>query len=215
MKLFLDTADPEAIRRAQATGLLDGVTTNPSLVAKQGGDFRALVSEICRLVPGPVSAEAVGETAEGLVAEASELAALAPNVVVKLPMTVAGCTAARLLEQEKGVRVNLTMVFSPTQALLAMKTGASYVSIVLSRLDAVGIESDALVRDAVTIKRNYGFASQLIAGSVKTQNHLLSCLRAGVDIATVPEALFFQMFEHPLTEAGLAQFARDWATLRA
>jgi transaldolase len=210
MKLFLDTADVAAIRRAQATGLLDGVTTNPSLVAKQGGRFREVVAEIAGLVPGPVSVEAMATTAEGLIAEACEIATLAPNVVVKLPMTPAGCAAARVLEREKGVRVNITMVFSPTQALLALKTGASFVSIVLSRLDAVGIESGPLVTDTMAIKRNYGFGSEIIAGSVKTQSHVLACLRAGVDIVTVPEALFFQMFGHPLTEAGLAQFARDW-----
>ena len=133
-----------------------------------------------------------------------------PNVVVKLPMTAPGCAAAAVLERERGVRVNITMIFSPTQTLLAMKTGASFVSIVLSRLDAVGIESEALVRDAVLLKRNYGFRSEIIAGSMKTQNHVLACQRAGLDVVTIPEALFFQLFEHPLTEAGLAQFARDW-----
>jgi transaldolase len=215
MKIFLDTADPAAIRRAHATGLLDGVTTNPSLVAKQGRGFRELVSEICQLTPGPVSVEAVAEHTDELVAAAREVAAIAPNVVVKLPMTPAGCTAARLLEHEHAVRVNITMVFSATQVLLAMKTGASFVSIVLSRLDAAAMESEPLVQDAVTIKRNYGFRSEIIAGSVKTQNHVLSCLRAGIDVVTVPESLWLQMFQHPLTDAGLAQFAQDWRQVPA
>jgi len=210
MKIFLDTADPAAVRRAQATGLLDGVTTNPSLLAKQGGKWLELVSEICNLTTGPVSVEVMSEYTEELVTEAIKLAARATNIVVKLPMTEAGCTAARILEKEHRVRVNVTMVFSATQAMLAMKTGASFVSIVLSRLDAAGMESDSLIRDAVTLKQHYGFRSELIAGSVKTQNHVLSCLRAGLDVVTVPEFLWGQMFQHPLTDAGLAQFAHDW-----
>jgi transaldolase len=211
MKLFLDTADVEAVRKAQATGLLDGVTTNPSKVVQTGRRFREVVADICRATPGPVSAEAMGETADALVADAQKIAAIAPNVVVKIPMTVAGLPAARILESQHNVRVNVTMVFSATQALLAMKTGASYVSIVLSRLDAVANESDLLVRDTMAIKRNYGFRSEIIGASLKTQNHVLSCLRAGVDVATVPDSLFFQMFKHPLTDLGLAEFATDWA----
>lgn len=210
MKIFLDTADAESVRRAQATGLLDGVTTNPSKIAASGRESRGVVAEICSLTPGPVSAEAMGETTGELIADARQIAAIAPNVVVKIPMTVAGLAAASVLESEERIRVNLTMVFSATQALLAMKTGASIVSIVLSRLDAVANESEILVRDAVTIKRNYGFRSQILGGSVKTQNQVLCCLRAGVDVVTVPESLFFQMFRHPLTDAGLAQFAEDW-----
>jgi transaldolase len=152
----------------------------------------------------------MSSSAGELIAEGRSLAAMAPNVVVKLPMAPAGCAAAVALERDHGVRVNITMIFSPTQTLLAMKTGASFVSIVLSRMDAVGIESETLVSDAVTLKHNYGFRSQIIAGSMKTQNHVLACQRSGVDIVTVPESLFFQMFRHPLTEAGLAQFAEDW-----
>jgi len=210
MKIFLDTADPEAVARAHQTGLLDGVTTNPSTVAAGGRKLRDVVKEICLVTPGPVSAEAMSETAEQMIEEAQQIAAIAPNVVVKIPMSVEGLKAVPVLEGEKGVRCNVTMAFSATQAHLAMKAGASYVSIVLSRLDACGNESDILIEDAVTIKENYGFATQIIAGSVKTQNHLLACLRAGVDVATVPESLFFQMFEHPLTDIALAQFARDW-----
>jgi transaldolase len=210
MKIFLDTADVQAIRTAQATGLLDGVTTNPSKIAQTGRKFQEVVAEICRIVPGPVSVEAMGQTAEELVAAARQIATMAPNVVVKIPMTVAGLTAAGVLEKEKNIRVNVTMAFSAPQAYLAMKAGASYVSIVLSRLDAMAGESDLLVNDVVAIKQNFGFQTEILAASLKTQNHVLSCLRAGVDVVTIPDSLFFQMFKHPLTDAALAEFAEDW-----
>ncbi len=210
MKIFLDTGDVEAVRKVADTGLLDGVTTNPSHIARTGRKFQDIVKEICEIVDGPVSVEAVAETAEALVEEARDLARIAPNVVVKIPMTVEGLKAVPILEQPNQIKTNVTMIFSPTQAFLAMKAGASFVSIVLSRLDAIGSESEILVQDAVTIRDNYAFDSKIIAGSVKTQNHLLACLRAGIDIATIPPELFFQMFQHPLTEAGLAQFAKDW-----
>jgi len=210
MKIFLDTGDVEAVRRVADTGLLDGVTTNPSHIARTGRRFQDVVKEICGIVDGPVSVEALSETAEALVQEARDLARIAPNVVIKIPMTVEGLKAVALLEQPNQIKTNVTMVFSATQTFLAMKAGASYVSIVLSRLDAIGHESEVLVQDAVTIRNNYQFDSEIIAGSVKTQNHLLACLRAGIDIATIPPELFFQMFQHPLTEAGLVQFAQDW-----
>jgi transaldolase len=210
MKIFLDSGDTEAIARANETGLLDGVTTNPSLIAKSSRKFKEVVADICKIVKGPVSAEAMAETADKMVKEAVEIASIAPNVVVKIPMTVEGLKAVPVLEQEKKVRTNVTMIFSSTQCYLAMKANASYVSIVLSRLDAVANESFILVEDAVTIKNNYGFGSQIIAGSIKTQNHVLSCLRAGIDIATIPESLFFQMFKHPLTDNGIAGFKKDW-----
>ncbi len=210
MKIFLDTGDVEAVHKAYDTGLIDGVTTNPSHIAKTGKKFKDVVKEICSIVPGPVSAEALADTSDGLIEEAQEISTVAPNVVVKIPMTVEGMKAVPVLEKEKNIKTNVTMIFSSTQAFLAMKAGASFVSIVLSRLDAVANESYILVEDAVTIKNNYGFDSEIIAGSMKTQNHVLACLRAGVDIATVNPDLFFQMFKHPLTDAGLAQFAKDW-----
>jgi transaldolase len=209
MKIFLDTGDVEAVRKVADTGLLDGVTTNPSHIARTGCKFREVVKEICGIVDGPVSVEALSETTEAMVREARDLASIAPNVVIKIPMTVPGLKAVPLLEQDQ-IKTNVTMVFSATQAFLAMKAGASFVSIVLSRLDAVGNESEILVQDAAAIRDNYAFDSEIIAGSVKTQNHLLACLRAGIDIATIPPELFFQMFQHPLTDAGLAQFAKDW-----
>jgi transaldolase len=210
MKLFLDTGDVEAVREAAETGLLDGVTTNPSHIAKTGRTFTEVVKEMCEIVSGPVSAEVLSETADGMIAEAQDVAALAPNVVVKIPMTVEGMKAVPVLEEGKQIKTNVTMVFSSTQAFLAMKAGASFVSIVLSRLDAIANESDILIDDAVTIRDSYGFASEIIGGSMKTQNHVLACLRAGVDIVTVNPTLFFQMFKHPLTDLGLAQFAEDW-----
>ena len=210
MKVFLDTADVDAVRRAHATGLLDGVTTNPSKVAETGREFTEVVQEICSIIPGPVSAEGRAETSEEMIEEAQRIAAVAPNVVVKIPMTVEGLRAIPVLEKEKNVRVNCTMVFSATQAFQVMKAGATYVSIVLSRLDAVAGDGEGLVRDTMTIKRNYAFNSDILAASLKTQNHLLCCLRAGVDVVTIPEGLFFQTFKHPLTDVALEQFAKDW-----
>lgn len=212
MKLFLDTGDVESIRRAADTGLLDGVTTNPSHIAKTGRRFQEVVQEICGIVSGPVSVEAMGDTAEDLVQAAEAVSRLAPNIAIKIPMTVEGLKAVPVLEG-RGIPCNVTMVFSSTQAYLAMKAEATYVSIVISRLDAVGNEGDILISDAVAIKQNFGFGSEVLAGSLKTQNHILACLRLGADIATVPESLFFQMYKHPLTDLGLAQFAKDWQTV--
>ncbi|MHC4071149.1 MAG: transaldolase family protein [Planctomycetota bacterium] len=212
MKIFLDTGDVEAIKRANDTGLLDGVTTNPTHIAKTGRKFADVVKEICGIVSGPVSVEAVADTTENLVREAEAAARLAPNVAIKIPMTVDGLRAVPILE-DKGVKCNVTMIFSATQSYLAMKAGATFVSIVISRLDAVCNEGDILIADAVTIKHNFGFDSYVLAGSLKTQNHVLSCLRAGVDIVTIPESLFFQMYKHPLTDVGLAQFAKDWESV--
>jgi len=164
-------------------------------------------------VPGPVSAEAVAEGTDELIAAAEEIAAIAPNVVIKIPMTPAGLKAVPVLEQQKSIKTNVTMIFSSTQAFLAMKAGAGFVSIVLSRLDAVANESYILVEDAAVIKANYGFTSEIIAGSVKTQNHVLNCLRAGIDIVTLSPPFFWLLYKHPLTDSGLAQFAQDWESV--
>ena len=210
MKIFIDSADVEAIKEAADTGLVDGVTTNPTYIAKSGKNLKKVVEEICKIVPGPVSAEAMAETADGMIKEAVEIASIAPNVVVKIPMNIEGLKAVPVLEKQKNVKTNVTMVFSSTQAFLAMKAGASLVSIVLSRLDAIANESIVLVEDAVTIKQNYGYRSEVLAASMKTQNHVLECLRAGVDIVTIPTQLFFQMYRHNLTDAGLEAFRKDW-----
>ncbi len=212
MRLFLDTGDVEAIRRANDTGLLDGVTTNPTHIAQTGRTFHEVVKEICDIVSGPVSVEAMGETAEELIRAAERASQMASNIAVKIPMTVAGLRAVPILE-EKGISCNVTMVFSSTQSFLAMKAGATFVSLVISRLDAIANEGDILIEDAVTVKQNFGFASEILAASLKTQNHVLACLRAGVDVVTLPESLFFQMYKHPLTDIGLAQFAKDWESV--
>ena len=176
MQIYLDTADIEAIKRAHDTGLLDGVTTNPSKIAERGKKFTDVIEEICSIVKGPVSAEAVAYETEDIVKKAVELSKIAPNVYIKVPMTVNSLKAAVILEKEKDVRVNVTMIFSSTQAYLAMKTGATLISIVLSRLDNIANESYILVEDAVTIKQNYSYPSQILAASLKTQNHMLSYL---------------------------------------
>ncbi len=207
MKFFLDSADVEQVRRAADTGLLDGVTTNPSKIASSGRGLAELVAEICSLLPGPVSVEAVADAADDIVRKAVELSGLASNVVVKVPMTPAGLRAARILEDERNVRVNVTMVFSADQACLAMRAGASMVSLVLSRLDGASGDGLLLVTDTVAIKRTYGFSSSVLAASLKSRNHVIGCMRAGADIITLPESLFFQMFHHPLTDEGLAEFA--------
>ena len=214
MKIFLDTGDISAVEKAMETGLLDGVTTNPSHIASTGLGYKQVVREICAACPGPISAEAVADTAEGLVEMARELKDIASNVVVKIPMTVEGLKAVPVLESE-GIKCNVTMIFSSTQAWLAMKAGASFISIVLSRLDAIANESEILVNDAAAVRDIYSYQTEIIAGSMKTQNHVLSCLRNGVDIATLPPSLFFQLFKHNLTDSGLAQFEKDWSRLKA
>lgn len=209
MKIFMDTGDVEAIRRAYDTGMVDGVTTNPTHIANSGRPFKEVIKEICSIVPGPVSAEAMGTTAEQLIHAAEDISQIADNVAIKIPMNVEGLKAVPVLE-EKGIKTNVTMIFSSTQCALAMKAGATFVSIVLSRLDAIANESDILIEDSVIIKNNYGFKSEILAASLKTQNHALSSFRAGADIVTIPEALLFQMYKHPLTTEGLAQFEKDW-----
>lgn len=209
MKIFLDTADIEAIKRANDTGLLDGVTTNPSKILEAGKNFKVVIREICSVVKGPVSAEAVAEKAEDIVREAIEIAAIADNVAIKVPMTPEGLKASIMLG-ERNIGANVTMVFSPDQALLAMKTNPRFVSIVISRLDKIGGDVEAFIRDTMLIKQNYGFKAEVLAASIKDRNTLFHCLRAGVDVVTLPENIFFTMFEHPQTDQGLAEFDVAW-----
>lgn len=209
MKIFLDTADVVAIRKANDTGLLDGVTTNPAKIAETGKKFTSVIKEICSIVKGPVSAEAVAHNCDDIVKEAIKLSKISPNVVNKVPMTVEGLKAAGILEKQ-GVKTNITMIFSPDQACMAMKTNAFFVSLVLSRIDNISGSSKELVESVMRIKRNYGFTSGVLAASLKTRNHVLDCMAAGVDIISIPESLFFQMFEHPLTNQGLAGFDKVW-----
>lgn len=213
MKIFLDTADVDSIKRAAATGLLRGVTTNPTHVKKTGQTFEAVVREICEIVPEHVSAEAVAESTDDLIREAERIAEIGEQIVVKVPMTRDGLAAVPQLE-ERGIRTNVTMVFSATQAYLAMSAGASFVSIVLSRLEKVGQEVDQFVRDSAHVKAMYDFQSEIIAASLKTQPTFLTCLRNGVDIATIPESLFDELWNHPLTDAGLAAFEKDWEQVK-
>ncbi len=211
MKVFLDTSIISEIKKGVDTGLVYGVTTNPSIIAKSGRKFLDVIKEITEVVPGHISVEVMADDVAGMVAEAVEYKRLAPQIAIKVPMTKEGLKAVPILEKEKDIRVNVTMVFSASQACLAMKAGASYVSIVISRLDAIGTESTQLIYDTMLIRKNYGLTSEIIAGSVKTQNNLLDCMRAGVDIATIPMTLFDQMFAHPLTTDGIEGFKKDWA----
>jgi transaldolase len=214
MKIFLDTANIDAISRANDTGLLDGVTTNPTKILETGKPFTNVLEEICSVVSGPVSAEGVAEQAEDIVAEALKVTPIAPNIAIKVPMTAEGLKACKIL-RGKDIMVNATMIFAPDQALLAMKAGASFASIVLSRLDKIAGDVASFVDDTVRIKRNYGFKSEILAASVKTRQDVIHCMRAGVDIVTVSESIFFDMFKHPLTDKGLNEFDKDWEKVKS
>lgn len=212
MQFFIDTANIAEIREARALGVLDGVTTNPTLMAKQGGDWRAVAREICREVEGPVSLEAVGETADELVSMGLELVGYGPNVVVKVPMTPEGIKAVRILKSQ-GVDCNVTLVFSPMQALVAAKAGAAYVSPFVGRLDALSQDGMQLVEDIMTIYREYGLETKVIVASVRHPRHVTDAAIIGAHVATIPPAILKQLFEHPLTDAGLETFNKDWAAL--
>lgn len=209
MKLFLDTANLQEIKQAMAWGVIDGVTTNPTLVAKEGGDFMALLKEICQLVPGPVSAEVIATETSAMIAEAEKLAAVAPQVVVKVPMTPAGLTAVAALK-EQGIRSNVTLVFSFNQALLAAKAGAAYVSPFLGRLDDLGHDGVKLVSEICNIFRHYDYACEVIAASIRHPLHVLQVAQVGAHIATIPFKVLQQMFKHPLTDLGIERFLADW-----
>jgi transaldolase len=213
MKLFLDTANLDEIGRAADLGLIDGVTTNPSLIAKEGRGFREQIEAICARVPGgDVSAEVVSTDWAGMLREGREIATWAANVVVKVPCTADGLRAARALT-DAGVPVNVTLVFSAAQGLLACKNGARYVSPFVGRLDDAGVDGMAVVRDLVAIVRNYGFRTEVLASSLRTLNHVIGAAVAGADVGTLPPAVFHQLDRHPLTDAGMTRFLADWRTL--
>jgi transaldolase len=216
MKFFADTADAAEIGRLAETGLLDGVTTNPSLFSKTGRhDFATALKEICALVDGPVSAETVAETAEDMIVEGRALAAVARNVVVKTPLTWEGLKACRTLVRE-GVRVNVTLCFSANQALLAAKAGATFVSPFIGRLDDAGEDGSALLRDIRAIYDNYpAFTTEILAASLRSADHVRRAALAGADVATMPPKVMWQLAYHPLTEKGVALFKADWAKARA
>lgn len=209
MKFFIDTANLKEIRTAKELGVLDGVTTNPSLVAKEGREFFDLIGEICTLVDGPVNAEVLGENEKDMVREAREISKIHPNVVVKIPMTVEGLKAARTLREEE-IRTNVTLIFSPLQALLAAKAGADFVSPFIGRLDDVSHVGMELVEQITTIFGNYGYDTEVIVASVRHPLHVLEAALIGADIVTMPFKVIDQLVKHPLTDVGLARFLGDW-----
>lgn len=210
MKFFVDTADINEIRELHEAGLLDGVTTNPSLVAKSGRDFKEVVKEICELLPGlPVSAEVAATDYDGMMAEAEVLGAIAENVVIKLPLTLAGLKACKMLT-DKGVKTNVTLCFSANQALLAAKVGATYISPFLGRLDDINLDGMQLIHDIRVIYDNYDFDTQILAASIRSANHVSDAALAGADVATIPPSVLKKLADHPLTDKGLAAFVKDW-----
>jgi len=212
MKFFIDTANVKEIREAASLGVVDGVTTNPSLIAKEGRDFKQVIAEICSIVDGPISAEAVSLKADEMVAEGVELAKIHKNIVVKLPMTRDGLMATKLLA-EKGIKVNMTLVFSATQALLAAKVGAAYVSPFVGRLDDISHYGMDLVRQIIAIFDNYGYDTEVIVASVRNPLHVLDAALAGAHIATIPFGVIDQLVKHPLTDIGIEKFLADWKKL--
>ncbi|RLB06055.1 MAG: fructose-6-phosphate aldolase [Deltaproteobacteria bacterium] len=210
MKFFIDTANLGEIREALEMGVVDGVTTNPTLISKEGMEFRALVTEICRLVDGPVSLEATSLEAEGMIKEARELAKIGDNVVIKIPMTEEGLKAVKRLSAEE-ISTNMTLVFSPSQALLAAKVGASYISPFVGRLDDISTGGMELVEQIVTILENYDFPTQVIVASIRHPLHVVEAALMGADIATIPFKVLKQLVKHPLTDIGVQRFLEDWA----
>jgi transaldolase len=210
MKFFVDTADVAEIGRLAATGLLDGVTTNPSLVAKSGRNMLEVLAEICALVDGPVSAEVTATRTEGMLAEARRLVEIAPNIAVKLPLTWDGLKACRTLADD-GIRVNVTLCFSPAQAILAAKAGAAFVSPFVGRLDDIGHDGMDLIADIVQIFRNYpALRTEVLVASVRNPGHVVEAARQGAHVVTLPPAVLGQLAHHPLTDKGLAAFLKDW-----
>jgi transaldolase len=212
MKFFIDTANLEEIATANELGLLDGVTTNPTLVAKEKRNSEELLKEICTLVDGPVSAEVVSTESKGMVKEARQLAKLADNIVIKIPMITEGIKATKILAKEN-IRTNVTLVFSPVQALMAAKAGASYVSPFIGRLDDISTVGIGIVEEIVTIYENYGFETEVIVASIRNPVHVLDAALIGAHVATIPFKVLMQLAEHPLTKIGLERFLADWAKM--
>jgi transaldolase len=214
MKLFVDTGNVKEIEALAAIGILDGVTTNPSLLAKEGGDYRQILKQICQIVRGPVSAEVVATDFNGMLREGRDLATIDEHIVVKVPFTKDGVRACKALSTE-GTRVNVTLIFSAAQALLAAKAGASYVSPFVGRLDDVGTTGMNLIREIVDIFDNYEFGTEVLVASVRGPIHIIEAARMGADVATCPAAVIEQSFKHPLTDIGLAKFIADWEKAQA
>ncbi len=212
MKFFIDTANVDEIKKAKELGLIDGVTTNPTLVSKENREFKPLIKEICEIVDGPVSAEVISLEYEGMVEEARELSKLADNVVIKIPMTENGLKAVKTLSQE-GINTNVTLVFSPLQALLAAKAGATFVSPFVGRLDDISHTGMELVKQIMEIYFNYGYDTEVIVASVRNPLHVLEAAKIGADIATIPFKVLMQFVKHPLTDIGIERFLNDWKKL--
>lgn len=212
MQLFIDTANLDEIRKAKRLGLIDGVTTNPTLLSREGGDWRTRMADIVREVEGPVSLEVVGSTADAMLAEARDLIKFGPKVVVKVPMTPEGLTAVKQLAAED-VATNVTLVFSPLQALLAAKAGATYVSPFVGRLDAVGHDGMETVQQIRAIYDNYGYQTRILAASIRHPKHVLDAALMGADAATIPYSVLLELTRHPLTDTGLESFLKDWEKL--
>jgi transaldolase len=213
MKFFLDTANLKEIREIASWGIVDGVTTNPSLCSKENEKFEDLIREICRIVPGPVSVECVSTGAEDIVREARALAVIAPNVVIKIPVCVEGLKATKALAAE-GIKVNMTLIFSASQALLAAKAGARYVSPFIGRLDDIAQDGMALIEEIVTIFENYHFETEVIVASIRHPRHVVDAAMIGADIATIPGPVLEKLVRHPLTDSGMEKFLKDWAKVK-
>jgi transaldolase len=209
MKFFIDTANVEEIKKTNDLGLLDGVTTNPTLVSKEGREFKGLIKEICSIVDGPVNAEVVSTEADGMINEARDLVKLADNIVVKIPLIEEGLKAVKILASE-GIKTNVTLCFSPTQALMAAKAGAAYVSPFVGRLDDISSTGMDLVEQIITIYDNYGFDTEIIVASIRNPTHVVDAALMGADIATIPYSVIQQLIKHPLTNIGLEKFLADW-----
>ena len=213
MKFFIDTANIEEIKRGVELGLVDGVTTNPTLISREGRNFKELVKEICDIVDGPVSVEAVSLDKEGMIKEARELSKIAPNIVIKIPLIEEGLKAVRVLSGE-GIRTNVTLCFSPIQALLAAKAGATYISPFVGRLDDISHTGMELVGQITNIYENYGFETEVIVASIRNPLHVLDAALMGADIATIPFKVLIQLVKHPLTDIGIERFLKDWEKVR-
>ena len=209
MKFFIDTANVEEITKANELGLLDGVTTNPTLVSKEGREFKELITEICSIVDGPVSAEVVSTDSEGMINEARELAKLADNIVIKIPLIKEGLKAVKVLAVE-GIKTNVTLCFSPIQALMAAKAGAAYISPFIGRLDDISQRGMDLVEQIIVIYENYGYDTEIIVASIRNPVHVLDAALMGADVATIPYNVMEQLIKHPLTDIGLEKFLADW-----
>ncbi len=209
MKFFIDTANIEEIRDANAMGMVDGVTTNPSLIAKEEGEFTDIIKEICSIVEGPVSAEVISLDYDGMVSEARDLAKIAANIVVKIPMTIEGLKAVRTLAAE-GIKTNVTLIFSATQALMAAKAGATYASPFVGRLDDLSLNGMALIEEISEIYSNYMFETQIIVASIRNPVHVLNSALIGADVATIPHKVLSALAAHPMTDKGIESFMADW-----